>query len=299
MVRQFLDASECCLDPGLCLPLRKLTASVEDYLEPPDAPPPVSDQADRDPALRLFLQTLFERCVVTSTQVELQFAGLSMWTAGSMRGPRLNLPGRAARSVATAFKDAVSRWRALPWIRDAMPPRADGRSRPAWTKTRNPGHKANHLHFFAKQVKQDMISAGEYPMPGVSPQELFIRLSEETRRRFALLPEQDQARLKREAASKRLFSRTLPAPIDRLEFPDVAGLCPDGPLGLSSRDGNFPMRPEVVQERLDAQAFADRASIWEKEHAGRVEADPEFPDSVLEARHCNGPCKGGVDDYSR
>ena len=255
MVREFLDASECCLGPGFCLPLRKLTANVEDYMEPPDAAPPVSDQADRDPALRLFLQTLFERSVVTSTQVELQFAGLSMWTSGSMRGPRLNLPGLAARSVGTAFKDAVSRWRALPWIRDAMPVRVDGRSRPAWTKTSNPGHKATHLHFFAKQVKQDMISTGEYPMPGVSSKERYLRLNEETKRRFALLPERDQARLKREAAARRLYSRTLPAPIDRLEFPDVVGLCPDGPLGLSSRDGNFPMRPQVVQERLDVHGL--------------------------------------------
>ena len=141
-----------------------------------------------------------------------------------------------------------------------------------------------------------MISTGEYPVPGVSSKELCFRLNEETKRRFALLPEQDQARLKREAAARRLYSRTLPAPIDRLEFPDVVGLCPDGPLGLSSRDGNFPMRPQVVQERLDVQGFADRAHIWEKEHAGRVEADPEFPDSVPEARHCIGACKGGVDD---
>ena len=160
------------------MPLRKFTANVEDYLEPLDAPPPVSDLADRDgardPTLRLFLQTLFERSVVTSTQAELQFAWFWMWTAGSVRGPRLNLAGLAARAVTKSFSDGVRRWRALPCIRDAMPPHADGRSRPAWTKTTTQGHKGTALYAFSKQVKQDMVAAGEYPMPGVAPSTLAI-----------------------------------------------------------------------------------------------------------------------------
>ena len=215
-VRAFLGASECCLDPGLCLPLRRCTARAEDYLEPvdalpleelrPPAPsgglrPPVSEQAGRggvqerhDPILRLFLQTLFERSVVTSTQVELQFAGLTLLTTGGMRGPRLNLPCLSARAVTTAFTAAVDRWRALPWIRDSMPARPDGRSRPAWTKTTNPGHKTTYLHLFAKQVRRDMVAAGEWPIPGLSPLDLSGRLNEEAKRRFALLSERQQAR---------------------------------------------------------------------------------------------------------
>ena len=94
-VRQFLDASECCLDPGLCSPLRKYSANVDDYLEPAEVPIPVSDlpagdlpAARNDPTLRLFLHTLFERSVVTSTQVELQFAGLTLLAQGGHSAQR-------------------------------------------------------------------------------------------------------------------------------------------------------------------------------------------------------------------
>ena len=161
VVREFLDAPECCLDPGLCLPLRQYSADLDDYLEPADAAGPVSDpgaEREDDPTLRLFLRTLFEQSVVTSTQVELQFAGLTMWTSGSMSGPRLNLPGLSAKATGKSFADAVSRWRALPWI-ETGPTRADGRSRPAWTKSANPGHKTTYLHLFAKQVRRDLAAA--------------------------------------------------------------------------------------------------------------------------------------------
>ena len=300
VLREFLGASECCLDLGLGLPLRKFTARIEDYLEPADTPPTVSDLADRDaahdPTLRLFLQTLFERSVVTSTQVELQFAGLSLWTSANMRGPRLNLPGLAARAVTTSFSGAVSRWRALPWIQDSMPLRQSGRCRPDWTKASNPGHKTTHLHLFAKQVKQDMVAAGEWPMPGVPNRQFAARLAAEAGRRFALLSERDQARWKVQAGTKRAAARLRPAPMDLIEFPDPAGLCPDGPFGLSSRAGKFPMRPEVVQERLDAQGFADRASAWMSQFSTRVGADADFPDSVPAARVCVGPCRASADD---
>ena len=176
-MRQFLDAPECCLDPGLCSPLRKYSANADDYLEPAEVPIPVSDlpagdapAARNDPALRLFLQTLFERSVVTSTQVELQFAELSLLAHGRSGGPRMNLPGLSSRAVTTAFKSAVKRWRALPWVKDSVARSSDGRSRPAWTKTANPGHKTTYLHLFAKQVSCDMIVEGARPSAIAGPQ---------------------------------------------------------------------------------------------------------------------------------
>ena len=94
---------------------------MDAYLEPAEVPPPASDLAGDDPppvmddpTLRLFLQTLFERSVVTSTQVELQFAGLAAWVQGGIRGPRLDLAGLSARAVTTTFTSAVKRWWALP-----------------------------------------------------------------------------------------------------------------------------------------------------------------------------------------
>ena len=63
-MREFLDAPDCCLDPGLCLPLRTYTAVLDDYLEPAASDGPVSDpdaarvEREDDPTLRLFLRTL-------------------------------------------------------------------------------------------------------------------------------------------------------------------------------------------------------------------------------------------------
>ena len=145
MVRQFLDAPECCLDLGLRSPLRKYSANVDDYLEPAEVPTPVSDlpagdapAARNDPTLRLFLHTLFERSVVTSTQVELQFAELSHIAQGTLRGPKMNLAGLSSRAVTNAFASAVKRWRALPWVQDSVARSSDGQSRPTWTKSPTP-----------------------------------------------------------------------------------------------------------------------------------------------------------------
>ena len=286
IVQEFLTAPECCLDHGLCLPLRQYTANLDDYLEPI----PVSDLAGEnapapagDPTLRLFLQTLFERSVVTSTQVELQFAGLSAWVSGGSKGPRLNLPALASRAVTATFADAVKRWRALPCNKASVARSSDGRARPAWTKAANLGHKTTYPHVLTRQVSRDMIAAGERLPTGRHPHAL---VAAEAKRRFALLPESEQDRWMAKAAGLRAVAKSLPAPIDRLEFPDQAGLCPGGPLGLSSRSGQFPMRPEIVHESIQAQKFADRVSKWSQQHSTRATADPAFPDSVQGTHPC-------------
>ena len=73
----------------------------------------------------------------------------------------MNLPGLASIEVATTFTKAVERWRALPWVRVSEARPSNGRSRPAWTKPANPGHKTTYLHLFAKQVSSDMLAKGE------------------------------------------------------------------------------------------------------------------------------------------
>ena len=176
----------------------------------------------------------------------------------------------------------------MPWI-ETGPTRADGRSRPAWTKSANPGHKTTYLHLFAKQVRRDLAAAEDLSCPDVAS------LASEAQRRFSLLPASDQAAWKAKAAAKRVLAASRPAPIDLLEFPDQAGLCPDGPLGLSSRDSLFPMRPGVVEEKLAAQSFADRVKAWERQHSSRASPDPGFPDSVPGKSVCLGWCLGSID----
>ena len=62
-LHQFLDSPPCCLDQGLGVALRSFATSAEDYAA--------------GALLHEFLITLFERVVVTSTQVELLFSKLA------------------------------------------------------------------------------------------------------------------------------------------------------------------------------------------------------------------------------
>ena len=89
-----LNADACCLDQGLCAPLQAHTDNIEYYL--------VGVLCD-------FLVTLYERVVVTSTQVELLFASLSKFTSNSHGGA--GPATLAAKYMLNAFSRAVERWR--------------------------------------------------------------------------------------------------------------------------------------------------------------------------------------------
>ena len=116
-----------------------------------------------------------------------------------------------------------------------------------------------------------MIAEGARPSAIVGPNHTpAATATTEAKRRFALLPESEQRHWKRQAAAQRAAAKARPAPIDLIEFPDPDGLCPGGPLGLSSRDGLFPMRPAVVVEALGAKNFAARVSDWTQEHQKRA-----------------------------
>ena len=59
--------------------------------------------------LEEFLIALFERVVVTSTQVELMFSRLTKWTTEADTG--IGHPSLTAKLVASQFNLAVRRWR--------------------------------------------------------------------------------------------------------------------------------------------------------------------------------------------
>ena len=133
-IQEFLNSNICCRDLGLCQPLYLHAPSIEDYFHT---------------VLEEFLRTLFERVVVTSTQVELQFATLSLWTNGRGNGPRMHLPCLAARAKNTSFKNAVELWRrALP----RFDTRTDNRSRPDWTRRENKGSRTSYLHLYSRDL---------------------------------------------------------------------------------------------------------------------------------------------------
>lgn len=134
-IKEFLDANLCCLDLGLGRVLRNVATSIEDYF---------------DTVLGEFLLAFFQRVVVTSTQVELQFAKLSLWTNGrGGSGARMGLPTLAARAKNTAYKNAVNQWRrSLPGFGLS----SNNLSRPNWTKSVNKGGKTSYLHLYSRDL---------------------------------------------------------------------------------------------------------------------------------------------------
>ena len=131
-LQKFLDAKVCCLDPGLCAPLRVHTSNIDDYVG--------------GTVLQDFLATLFERVVVTSTQVELLFASLSKFTYQGA-----GLPTLAAKYMLNSFKQAVELWRENQTCSDRT--FRSNRSRAPWVFTAAKGRNTNHLHILAQELK--------------------------------------------------------------------------------------------------------------------------------------------------
>ena len=75
-----------------------------------------------------FVKALFERLVVTSTQVELVFSLLTKLTNTETK--RLGLAGLAAKATNHDFSEIVDRWRA----RVPGRARASFKKRPVWAK---------------------------------------------------------------------------------------------------------------------------------------------------------------------
>lgn len=260
-IQDFLDANICCLDIGLCKVLRLHAPTLEDYF---------------DTVLAEFLRVLFERVVVTSTQVELQFAKLTLWTNGRGNRPGLGLPSLAARAKNTAYKNAVERWRrALPAIASASA--TNNLSRPDWTKCMNKGSKTSHLHLYARDLRADA---------GHSPNRKLGELWAQAAASFQELPQERQEKYKSEASLGRSVAVTsqLP-PLARAAMPadDVV----EGPLGIASRKG-FPVRASAVAAHQRKTKFKDVCEKWAKAHKSKIEASADFPDSVQGVRVCVG-----------
>ena len=265
-IQDFLDAHICCLDIGLCQVLRLHAPSISDYF---------------GTVLGEFLRVLFERVVVASTQVELQFAKLSLWTNGC-GGSRMGLPYLAARAKTTAFKNAVEQWRrALPGSQNAT----NNRSRPEWTKPINKGAKTTYLHLYVSDLlaqtegSQHENLGEHWKQASVS----FHQLSPETQEKY-----KNDARLNRSLAS------SSQPPLARAASPadDVV----EGPLGIASRTG-FPVRASAVAAHQRKKSFADVCGKWTKAHNSKSEASADYPDSVPVVRVCvGGKCTNSMFD---
>ena len=258
-IKEFLVANLCCLDLGLGRVLRLHATSIEDYF---------------NTVLAEFLRTFFERVVVTSTQVELQFAKLSLWTNGrGGHGARMGLPCLAARAKNTAFQNAVTQWRrTLPGIE-----MSNNRGRPDWTKAANNGAKTSYLHLYSRDLVAET---------GVSP---HTNLGEHWRlaaASFHTLPQERQEKYKSDARLSRAVAHSSQRPPLARSATQADDMV-EGPLGIASRKG-MPMRASAVAEQQRKTSFAKVCAEWTKAHKTKTEADADFPDTVQGVRVCHG-----------
>ena len=239
----FMRATKFDLDPGLGLPLQALVDDIEDYVD--------SDLGD-------FLTTLFERVVVTSTQVEMLFSGLTKWTQAADQG----LPTLAAKSVLNMFKQSVERWRR--GIGDV--PRQNRRSRPAWMFTMPKGIRKDHLHIFQEENSRPEFRGDR----------------RRVRAAFEELPVAEQRDLKTRAHSARAFAKLTPSPL-ALSLEGPGERC-EGPLGIAARDGPFAILPSRVRMHVEGQTMQAIAREWTDRHKTAVSADPAVLETVANAR---------------
>ena len=239
-IEEFLDANMCCLDLGLGQVLRVHAPCIDNYF---------------DTVLEEFLRTLFERVVVTSTQVELQFSKLTLWTMGRGSGRTMGLPCLAARAKNTSYKNAVEQWRrALPGFE-----RKNNLCRPDWTKCENTGSRTSYLHLYSRDLLAEMEGS---PHMNLGEHWAQAALS------FHELPEERQEKYKSDARLSRnvAHSSQLP-PLARAAIP--ADDAAEGPLGIASREG-FPVRASAVAEHQRKTTFADVCGKWTKAHNSKI-----------------------------
>ena len=142
-ISEFLSVPSCCLDTGLGARLRKHIEHCGGQTEIPDL-------------LDSFLTALFERVVVTSTQVELMFPSLTRWSLASDKGT--GLPTLSAKATINQFAQAAERWRNT--LTEQKREAKAGASRPAWMFPVRKGSRTNHLHLFMDEMRNAGSASG-------------------------------------------------------------------------------------------------------------------------------------------
>ena len=231
-----------------------------------------------DTPLGRFVKALFERLVVTSTQVELVFSFLTKLT--NTENKRLGLAGLAAKATNHEFSEIVDRWRAR-----VLPGRARAsfKTRPVWAKG-----KVNYtgLHHYAAELKSKMALSGELGAAPVGPERLATVMRKASSA-WDCEPSATKAH-QYEAAAKKVAQTRKPDSIDIDER--VLDLGPGAPLGLASLDGEFPIQPELVEKYQDEHNFKATVDHFKQNYKSGFYTSPlcGFPEEVEEETTCRG-----------
>ena len=224
------------------------------------------------------MTALFERVVVTSTQVEMMFAPVSRLTLANERGS--GLPTIVAKATLSQFDQAVQRWRRRRRYRGS-----DGRSRPAWMFPMARGSKATHLHLYMEERKGLRLSTG------------FMSMAD-ARRSFDALPAEEQRRHRLNAQVQRARAKTQSSRMDALLASASAPVHTDGPLGLATSEG-FPMSRDALSASMGDRSLKKLSDEW----SGRPQSFPvpaaplpDFPETVEGHDPCVGACAQDLKD---
>jgi hypothetical protein len=271
----FCNARDCCRDPWLGRPLHATTSGqVHELLEP--------RRFD-------FVQTMYLRCMVTSTFAERIFAPLTRWT--SARQARVGLHTVASKLVTTLFEEAVQRW----WqacASDGNASAASGKCRSMVAKTNAPHHKQCAWHAYVEaQTPPESLKGAAWGQ----------RLAHFNSKRaeFDVLPLQDQTEWLNKAAASRAAARGRRAPLDRLLGLQAEGEQLGGPWGLGARLGSlqasWPLSRAAVSEALERSSLDHAAAAWAAATNRVFQEDEQFPDNVdLELACFEGECLYGL-----
>ena len=227
---ELCSSQPCCIDSGLCQPLREeLCSKEDDFLHP---------------GLQEFVWTMLQRAMPTSTAVEMMFAPLSMWTEKSRA--RLTLSGLDALHVNTVFEDTVEKW----WqqLESHVPGCVtSGNQRdPVMAHSEQKGIHTCAWHQFTKGKPW-----GE---------------NKDLRAQFKDLPECEKQEYKRRAKNSRVQARIEGSACDKVLAHMAQDLERCGPWKLSAKCGtsraDWPLHPSIIQKE-DNLKTADTA--WRRD----------------------------------
>lgn len=234
--QDLLAAPPCCLDSGFSLKLRRMNPSQEELLRPD---------------LRVFLETVFQRVVPTSTFIERRFAHFSHWSKN-----RLSWSALAAKHVTNWTRTAADAWR------EQHPRRVRPKhnARPAWVK-RLP--RTTGFNVFVGEFRRQHAGS----VQGVAGRQDFARdaarawrrKSDEEKRAFSLRARASNARRKRELLE---------------EEEEQAGNAESetgGPWGMAELHGQWPISCGHLEKVLaPCTAIKARAAQWDEASGSRL-----------------------------
>ena len=177
---------------------------------------------------------------MTSTFVERAFSALTRFSKPPQSAATL-----AAKHTNATFGQIVEQWRAS----QGICAHENARARPPWMRPSVRGARLQGYHVFAQEMR------GVFKGQGVHDARAALG------KQWRDLPEEAKSTYRRHAESLRRLARCSGSPLDAVL--KVTDERVEGPCGVASREGPFPIRPHALAEHLSGPGSLRRAaSDW-------------------------------------